>query len=153
MSGCLFNLYNNKIPLLSKLINTNIYYKMGGAKLNTKNIFHNITKYVEDNSNIISFKNHEKIKVYLENFFILLEKYHFINKIKLNNDKTKLIIVYKNSMDKLFKNFTFKAVNEIMKNNYSIKILGTIYKADVKMDKTINTLSSELHKKFIILQN
>ena len=36
MSGCLFNLYNNEIPLLSKLINTNIYYKMGGAKLNVK---------------------------------------------------------------------------------------------------------------------
>ena len=33
LSGFLFNVYSNEIPLLHKLINTEIYYKMGGKKL------------------------------------------------------------------------------------------------------------------------
>ena len=74
LSGFLFNIYNNEIPLLPKLINTDIYYKMGGKKLNTRNIQHHITNFVDDNSNIISLKNHENIKQYLENYFLLLQK-------------------------------------------------------------------------------
>ena len=50
-------------------------------------------------------------------------------------------------MEYLFKNFTFNAGNDIIKNNFTIKILGTIIQADLKLDKTINKLSSELHNK------
>ena len=120
---------------------------MGGKKLNLKNIRHHITNYVDDNSNIIGFKNHEYMKTYLENYFILLERYYNINKVKLNNDKTKLVIFYKNSMENFFKNFTFKAGGDIIENKFSIKILGTIIQADLKFDKMVNKLSSELHNR------
>ena len=101
----MFNLYNNEIPLLPKLINNSIYFKIGGQKLDTKNTNHSVTTFVDDNSNIIGFKNHEKIKKYLENNFLLLSKYYNINKVKLNGDKLKLCIVYKSSMTNLFKFF------------------------------------------------
>ena len=145
LSGFLFNIYNNEIPLLYKLINSDIYFKMGGSKLNTKNINHQITNFVDDNSNIISFKNHEDIKNYLENYFLLLIRFYNINKVKLNSDKTKLTIVFKNSMESIFKNFTFRAGNDTIKNCSSIKILGTIIQSDLKLDKSINKLCSELH--------
>ena len=147
LSGFFFNLYNNEIPLLPKLINTKLFFKMGGQKLDIKGIGHSIVTYVDDNSNIISFKNHEKIKSYLENYFILLKTYYNINKVKLNSDKTKLAIFHKNKMENLFKNFTFKAGKDIIKNSNSIKILGTIIQCDLHMDKTINKLCSELHNK------
>ena len=147
LSGFMFNLYNNEIPLLPKLINTSIYFKMGGQKLDTKNTNHNVTTFVDDNSNIIGFKNHEKIKKYLENHFLLLSKYYNINKVKLNGDKLKLCIVYKSSMANLFKNFFFKAGEDVIKNSNCIKILGTIIQNDLKMDKTINKICSELHHK------
>ena len=118
---------------------------MGESKLNIKNIYHQITNFVDDNTNIISFKNHENIKKYLENYFLLLIRFYNINKVKLNSDKTKLTIVCKNSMESLFKNFTFKAGNDIIKKCSSIKILGTIIQSDLKIDKSINKLCSELH--------
>ena len=145
LSGFLFNIYNNEIPLLYKLINSDIYFKMGGSKLNTKTINHQITNFVDDNSNIISFKNHEDIKSYLENYFLLLIRFYNINKVKLNSDKTKLTIVSKNSMESIFKNFTFRAGNDTIKNCSSIKILGTFIQSDLKLDKSINKLCSELH--------
>ena len=93
---------------------------MGGSKLNTKNINHQITNFVDDNSNIISFKNHEDIKNYLENYFLLLIRFYNINKVKLNSDKTKLTIVSKNSMESIFKNFTFRAGNDSIKNAFFV---------------------------------
>ena len=93
------------------------------------------------------------MKTYLENYFILLERYYNINKVKLNNDKTKLVIFYKNSMENFFKNFTFKAGDDIIENKFSIKILGTIIQADLKFDKMVNKLSSELHNRIFTVKH
>ena len=103
LSGFLFNIYSNEIPLLPHIINTKLYFKMGGTKLDVKNTCHNIVTFVDDNQNIVSFKHHEKMKSYLENYFFILKKYYNINKIKLNDDKTKLCIIHKNSMTKFSK--------------------------------------------------
>ena len=117
---------------------------MGGKKLNMKNTQHHITNFVDDNTNIISFKNHENIKQYLENYFLILKKYYNINKVKINSDKTKLTIIHKTSMDNFFKTFTVQAGKDTIKNSNSIKILGTIIQNDLRLDKTINKLTSEL---------
>ena len=65
----------------------------------------------------------------------------------MNNDKTKLVIFHRNSMEGIFKNFNFKAGNYTIKNQFSIKILGTILQSDLKLDKTVNKVASELHNK------
>ena len=147
LSGCIFNIFNNEIPLLPNLINTNIFFKMGGKKINLKNTKHHLTNFVDYNTNIRSFKNHEIIKVYLENYFILLIKYYNINKAKLNNDKTKLCMIYKNKMDCFFKNFTVKAGNDMIRNRNNIKIFGTIIQNDLGLDKSVNKICSELHQR------
>ena len=46
-----------------------------------------------------------------------------------------------------FKNFSFQAGGDTIKNSYFIKILGTYIQCDLKMDKTINKICSELHHK------
>ena len=50
-------------------------------------------------------------------------------------------------MQDLFKNFTFRAGDYLIKNRDSIKILGHIIQSNLKMCKTVNKLSSELHYK------
>ena len=65
----------------------------------------------------------------------------------MNNDKTKLTIIHKGSMETFFKNFSFKAGNDIIKNKNSIKILGTIIQNDLKLDKSMNKLCSQLHNR------
>ena len=93
----MFNVYTNEIPVLYKLINTDIYYKMGAQKIiNLKKVSHEVINFVDDSTNIIGFRDHNKIKSYLETYFTLLKEYYNINKLKLNADKTKLLIVNKN---------------------------------------------------------
>jgi len=55
MSGILYTLYTNEVPILHKILNTNLFYKLTGYK-NTKynNIEHNTTNFVDDSSSIIS---------------------------------------------------------------------------------------------------
>ena len=50
-------------------------------------------------------------------------------------------------MDNFLKNFTFLAGKDTIKNSNSIKILGTIIQNDLRLDKTINKLTSELHNR------
>ena len=68
-------------------------------------ITHSVVNFVDDSSNIMGFKNHEKIKNYIEHYYILLSKYYNINKLKINNDKNKLIIINKPRLDNVLKNF------------------------------------------------
>ena len=147
LSGFLFNVYSNEIPLLHKLINTEIYYKMGGKKINLKNISHDTTNFVDDSHSIIGFKDHEKIKIYLEQYFNLLIQFYNINRVKLNTNKTNLMIVSKRKNYNFFKNFTFEAGTDTICNQNSIKILGTIVQNDLNLDKGMNKLTATLHNR------
>ena len=73
----MFNIYCNEVPILHKLINTDIYYKLvSNNTINIKNIAHNIINFVDDSTNVISFRDHNKIKPYLENYYNLLMRYY-----------------------------------------------------------------------------
>ena len=96
LSGIMFNAYCNEIPRLPNLINTEIYHKLVcKSKLDTKNISHMVTNFVDDSSNIIGFKKHDMIKNYVEKYYILSTKFYNINRLKINNDKNKMMILNK----------------------------------------------------------
>ena len=144
----MFNTYCNEVPILYKLINTEIYHKLvDRSKMNIKNITHILVNFIDDSTNIIGFKNHEMIKTYLEQYQKLISKFYNINKLKLNNDKNELLIINRPCLDNIFKNFQFKAGNEIVKAKFKIKILGFWIQKDLKMDSEINKLSSTLHNR------
>ena len=148
LSGLMFNLYCNEVPILHKLINTDIYHKLVSKNpLNIKNIAHNIINFVDDSTNVISFRDHNKIKPYLENYYDLLMRYYNINKMKINNDKNKLLIINKPKLDNVLKNFHFFAKDEIVRAQFKIKILGTWIQNDMRMDADINKLLSILHNR------
>ena len=48
-------MYINEIPLLPKIINTKLFFKKRGQKLNIKGIGHSIVTYID-----VNFRNHEK---------------------------------------------------------------------------------------------
>ena len=128
-SGLMFNIFCNEVPKLYRLINTDIYHKLVDIKkLNTKNISHSVINFIDDSTNIMGFKNHESIKLYLEQYYKLLISYYNINKLKLNNDKNKLLIINKPRLNGVLKNFQFKAGDYIVKNSGKIKILGPGFK-------------------------
>ena len=71
--------------------------------------------YIDDSSNIISTKDHSHIKHYIEDYYNLLHEFYNINMLKINPDKNKILIIYQNKFENIFKNFSFKA------KDYTIK--------------------------------
>ena len=58
-----------------------------------------------------------------------------------------MIIINKPKWDNIFKNFTFKAGNHIVKAKPKIKILGIWLQNNLKMDSQVNKLASNLHNR------
>ena len=67
--------------------------------------------------------------------------------LKLNNDKTKLLLVYKNKHKNVLKNFKFYAGRDVITPKSSLKILGYILQNDLKTDKDIGKLAGQLHNR------
>ena len=55
-------------------------------------IDHIIINYVDDSTNIISTTNMQKLKQYIDKYYILLENYYNINYWKINEDKSTLLV-------------------------------------------------------------
>ena len=148
MSGFMYNVYTNEIPLLHKLINTEFYRdNVNKNNLRNKKITHETINFVDDSTNIIGFSEHNYIKIYIENYYKLLEVFYNANKLQINSDKTKLLIVNKPKLNKTLSNFSFRAGSDIIKADDSIKILGTIIQKNLQLDKEIGKLSSQLYNR------
>ena len=59
-------------------------------------INHCTVNFVDDSTNIISTTKVEDMQEYINKFYNLLEAVYNINKLKINNDKTELMIICKN---------------------------------------------------------
>ena len=62
---------------------------------NYNNIEQMTIQYVDDSTNMISHNNIVELEKYIEELFKLIEIYYSINKLTLNQDKMKFMIVYK----------------------------------------------------------
>ena len=86
LSGILYTIYTNEIPLLHTLMHKEIFTKLRGHKQTTsKNIKHNTINFVDDSTNIISTKNIDDIQNYINYFYSLIEAVYNINKLVINN--------------------------------------------------------------------
>merc|ERR1712101_91080 len=94
MSGLLYTLYTNEVPLLHNLLHDNIYTTMTNDTNMTKNkdIEHYTTNFVDDSTSIITFKTTNMVKDYLQKYYRLIHDYYTINKLKINSDKTQLML-------------------------------------------------------------
>ena len=75
----------------------------------TRNINHCTVNFVDDSTNIISTNNVEDIQQYINKFYELLEAVYNINKLKINNEKTELMIICKNKFRKATKHIQITA--------------------------------------------
>ena len=148
LSGLLYNLYTNEVPLLHKLMDKDLFCQITHDKI-TKytNVTHETINFVDDSTSIIAFKDSGQMKKYLEGYYDLIHGYYNINRLKINPDKTTLMVVSKPRFCKHIKNFSFNAKQFMIKAKNSIKILGIYLKRDLKMDAQIGSLCAELHNK------
>ena len=61
------------------------------------------------------------MKEYLEKYYFLMHQYYNINKLKINPDKTLLLLVYKNKFINNLKDFSFKADQHLIKPKKILK--------------------------------
>ena len=64
--------------------------------------YNKIKKYMDDSNNVITFDNQNKIKNYLEAYYNLIQNYYNINKLKINADKTNLLLIYEDKYKQIY---------------------------------------------------
>ena len=81
LSGILYTIYTNKIPMIHTLLNDEIFTTItGNPTIDTKEIEHLTVNFGDDSTNLIITKDPTKLQTYLNNFYILLQKvYHTKN--------------------------------------------------------------------------
>merc|ERR1712105_156844 len=89
--------------------------------------------------------NTKHIKIYLTKYYKLLHNFYNINMLKINSDKTKLMLGYDKKYKNELENFYFFANNDRINNQKSLKILGFILRYDGNMETQIGNPCSNLH--------
>ena len=95
LPALLYTLYVNEVPKLHELMGSDIYNEITGEEYGIYyNIIENLTiQYMDDSNNVITSENSNDIEKYINKYFKLVENYYSINKLKINPDKSKLMIV------------------------------------------------------------
>ena len=95
LSEILYSLYNNKILKLH-----NILFNTGKMReifqreaFNRNNFKHEVTQLVDNSNGIIIISDRTKIMLYLNKYFQLLKFFYNLNKLKINDDKTSLMLI------------------------------------------------------------
>ena len=97
LSSLLYTLYCNEIPLLYKLIGSPLSKNFTKIpdNFNTKAIHHKIVQYVDDSTNIIATNDTNQLQSYINLYFSILEEFYNVNKLLINSDKSKLLLITK----------------------------------------------------------
>ena len=149
LSGLLYTLYTNEIPLLHTLMNKEIYTQLTQhEKTTTTNTDHMTVNFVDDSTNIISTTDTNTIQEYLDKFYKLLEAVYNINKLKINKDKTELLIICKPKFRKKnTKNLQMTASGHKVKQVNKAKILGYTLSNNLNHDKHISTIIANINNR------
>merc|ERR1712082_184944 len=148
LSGTLYTLYTNEIPLLHKLMGTTQYdFITQTQHQQHNNIDHTTVNFVDDSTNIISHKDPQQLSQYLTNFYTLLHAFYTINKLKINADKTELLVTCKKHQRQLANTVTMNAHDHTITQQTTTKILGATINNTLTHNDHINTVTSNIHYK------
>ena len=125
LSGLLYVCYVNEINDLHKLMSKQIYTTITDrhTKIYT-DIEHDTISFVDDSTNIVSSTGHTNLQSYLTDYHVLLSKFYSSNMLKINHDKTQMLISCKKRFRPLTDNLTFDAGGNVIKQQNFITILG-----------------------------
>ena len=93
LSGLLYTIYTNEVPLLQNILTNQDVCNTVGAKFYEKlPVDHCVVNFVDDSNSIIADDPGVDIEDYTKNYFKLLEIYYKSQKLKINTDKTQLMV-------------------------------------------------------------
>ena len=131
---------------------TELYGRIAKESLfRSENIGHNIIQYVDDSNNIIYGNNPKEIEKYTNSYFKLIEGFYAINKLKLNPDKTRLMVVCKPNRREEVKNFVLRAGDYIIGQKDKIKVLGIFFSSGLTNHVNVSNIISTFNTSSRIL--
>ena len=82
---------------------------------------------IKDSTNIISSYNIDQLQQYIDQYYILLTNYYGINYLKINSDKSTLLVTTRPINRPLTKDFRLTAGDYVIEQSDKIKILGLYF--------------------------
>merc|ERR1712177_33999 len=147
MGALLYTIYINEVTVLHKLMGTGIYDRITQeiSPIKSEIIGHNIIQYVDDTNNVIYGNNAAEIETYSNAYFKLIESFYTINRLKLNPDKSKLMVICRPNRREETKNFVLKAGNYIIEQKEKIKVLGIYFTSGLSNHANISNIISKVN--------
>merc|ERR1712240_391637 len=105
----------------------------------------NIIQYVDDSNNVIYGNNLQDIEKYTKSYFKLIEGFYAVNRLKLNPDKTRLMVVCKPNRRVEVKNFVLRAGDYIIGQKDKIKVLGVFFSSGLTNQVNVSNIISKVN--------
>merc|ERR1712240_606728 len=146
LSALLHTIYINEETVLHKLMGPDIYGQITKAiPIKSETIKHDIIQYVDDTNNVIYGNNAKEIENYTNAYFKLIESFYDINRLKLNPDKSRLMVVCRPNRREEIKNFVLKAGDYIIEQKEKIKVLGVLFTSGLSSHANISNIISKVN--------
>ena len=109
--------------------------------------------YIVDTSNAISCNDCITLRNYINDFFILVEKFYNANKLSLNSDKSKLLVSCKGRYREAANNLVLVTTDYIIQQSSKIKVLGFIISSFLDNQAYINSIIQKINYRSNILKD
>ena len=148
LSGFLATIFSIEIPLLPELMKKKqIIQTLLEVSIPTfYGIDHYVNQYVDDSTNVMGAETNEELKKYVESYHKVLEHFYAHNKLKLNGQKTKIMITKNKEKTQTTKLTEFKTSKgeKIIEVN-SMKILGIVKNNRDSYDSHLSMVSGRVN--------
>ena len=115
------------------------------------NFDHVIVQYVDDTTNIISTNDHKMLQEYINKYYLLVNSYYNINFLKLNADKTKLMLTCRPQHRNIIKDIYLQAGDFIIKQSNKVKILGIYFTSGLTNEPNVQEIIKKVSFRLSIL--
>ena len=112
-----------------------------------------VTTYVDDASAILKAKTPEKLAQLAQSALDNIGDYLTSNKLKQNSDKSKLLVVPASTQSNPNPPVSIQAEEKVIQPSTHFRILGVIMSNDLRWDKYISQLHSQLTARLISIRN
>ena len=113
--------------------------------INTKGIEHLTVNFVDDSTNLIITKDPAKLQTYLKGFYILLQKVYNTNKLIINQEKTKLMLICNNRNHKITRGIQMYSGKHLVKQVDTVKVLGYKIQSNLHNDAQVNKTIADIN--------
>ena len=111
---------------------------------------HTTINFIDDSNSVLSFGKAEEAVEYLKTYFEVLKIYYHDMKLKLNPEKTTLMVVSRPNQQHMKEKIMIKEGEETIKPDPQVKILGWYSNERLDQETNINTtigiINTILHK-------